>query len=131
MNKGQISLEFLVVLFAMIAMLVIFMPVFAKLFNSSLLMIDVYNVSKKIHEFRANVSLLNTLEDNSSFEMSFDFLYPVTLECKNKEIKFRIMANTLEKELFLPIDLDCDFSEIVNNKTILIKKNEDLNIILN
>lgn len=126
--KAQISLEFLVVLFAMIAILVIFMPVFAKLFNSSLLMIDVYNVSKNIHEFQANVSLLNTLENNSSFEMAFDFLYPVILECKNKEIKFIISANTLEKELFLPLDLDCDFSEIVNNKTILVKKNDLLEI---
>jgi hypothetical protein len=131
MNKGQISLEFLVVLFAMIAILVIFMPVFAKLFNSSLLMIDVYNCSKKIHEFRANVSLLNTLENESSFEMFFDFLYPVILECKNKEVRFIISANTLEKELFLPLDLDCDFSEIVNNKNILVKKNDDLNISIN
>ncbi len=126
--KAQISLEFLVVLFAMVAILVIFMPVFAKLFNSSLLMIDVYNVSKNIHEFQANVSLLNTLENNSSFEMAFDFLYPIILECKDYEVKFIISANNLEKELFLPIDLDCDFSEIVNNKTILVKKNDLLEI---
>ena len=131
MNKGQISLEFLVVLFAMIAILVIFMPVFAKLFNSSLLMIDVYNASKKIHEFRANVSLLNTLENNSSFDMSFDFLYPVTLECNDKKVKFIISSNTLQKELFLPLDLDCNFSENVNNKTILVKKNKKLNITIN
>lgn len=129
-KKGQISLEFLVVLVAMIAILIVFMPVFSKLQKSVLLALDVYSASSKLNEFKTNVSMLNTLETGSSFIFEYKFINGVQFECKDDTVKF-ILANSVQaKELYLDIILNCDYDKNAKINRLLIEKSSqtDINI---
>jgi uncharacterized protein (UPF0333 family) len=129
-KKGQISLEFLVVLVAMIAILIVFMPVFSKLQKSVLLALDVYNASSKLNEFKTNVSMLNTLEQGSSFVFEYRFINNVQFQCKNNIVKF-ILANSVQsKEISLDLALNCDYDQNAKINKLLIEKylQTDINI---
>lgn len=110
MPNAQMSLEFLVILVAMIGILIVFMPVFTKLIKSIDLAIDVYKASQYLNEFKTNVSTLNTLEEGSSFVAEFGFVNPVDLECKNKHFKITVGSTFKPQVLNTALDLDCNFS---------------------
>jgi len=132
-KKGQISLEFLVVLFAMIAILLVFMPVFSKLYKSVLLAVDVYNASNSLQEFKTNVSMLNTLEGGSSFVLELNFVNSVNFSCKDNIVQFIIDGAIRIKSLNIQIALNCDFeSGLIKKSSYLITKisTNDLNISL-
>jgi len=132
-QKAQISLEFLVILVAMIAILIVFLPVFSKLEKGVLLTLDVYNASKYLTEFQSNVSMLNTLEIGSSTLFEIQFIYPSEFLCNNKQITI-ILGNELKtKELSKDLVLNCDFSFKIDKKVrfLLSKASQyDLNISL-
>ncbi len=129
-KKGQISLEFLIVVLAMVSILIIFMPVFVKLMNALLLTIDTYNASKYLQEFQTNVNTLNTLDSGSSFKFELDFIKTAKLICHNNIIKIELNHKNnkiLEREL----SLNCDFDLEINKKiSFLITKSEEY-IVLN
>jgi uncharacterized protein (UPF0333 family) len=132
-KKAQISLEFLVILIAMIAILIVFLPVFSKLEKSVLLTLDVYNASKYLNEFKSNVSMLNTLEIDSSFIFELNFIYDVYFYCQNKQLKLILGNEIKSKALITDLALNCDYSSNIIKKTVIfVKKNSqnDLNISL-
>jgi len=132
-NKAQISLEFLVILVAMIAILIVFLPVFSKLEKSVLLTLDVYNASKYLTEFQSNVSMLNTLEIGSSTLFEMQFIYPADFSCQNNLIKLVLGNEIKTKELSKELALNCDFAFKIDKKaSILLSKASqyDLNISL-
>lgn len=127
MPKAQISMEFLIVLFIMILILLIFMPVFSKLQHSVLLAVDTYNAVKSINDFKANVSILNTLEQGSSFVFIQNYINPVVFKCESSAINLDINSKYLHKELSCKIALNCDFSYKIDKKTsFLVKKDTNI-----
>lgn len=131
MNKAQISLEFLVILVAMIAILIVFLPVFSKLEKSVLLTLDVYNASKYLNEFKADVSMLNTLETGSSFVFNIKFIYSAKFSCEENILKFVLGNDVKSKVLSTELAMNCDFSyDIKKNANFLVTKesSNDLNI---
>jgi len=130
LKKGQISLEFLVLLVAMIAILIVFMPVFGKLQKSVLFALDVYSASSKLNEFKSNVSMLNTLDMGSSFEFDYKFINSVKFECKNNKVNFIISNSDLNKALSLDLSLNCDFDLDTKQTRLFIEKSlqTDINI---
>jgi len=131
-SRAQISMEFLVVLLATIAILIVFMPVFSKLQKSVLLAIDVYNASSSLQEFKTNVSILDSLEKGSSFVFELKFISDVDFKCNDKKAEFFLKNSLQTKTLSLDLDLDCnDFSDTISKKTrYLVSKatQNDLNI---
>lgn len=133
MHKGQISLEFLIVLFVMIAILLIFMPVFSKLQGSLLLALDVYNASKSLQEFQTNVSMLNTLENGSSFTFEQNYIFDANFNCDNNVLTIGLANNYQSKSLSKELALNCNFLTIIDKKVVLLitkQSQYDLNISL-
>ena len=131
MSKGQISLEFLVVLFAMLAILLVFMPVFSKLYSAVLLAVDTYNASNSLQELKTNVSMLSTLEQGSSFTFDLKFIHNVDFICQNRTMEFDIYSNLKTKKLSSKIQLNCNFHfNLKGKETFMANKisTKDLNI---
>jgi len=126
-KKAQISMEFLVILLATVAILVMFMPIFSKLQKSVLFAIDVYNASSSLRELKTNVAILNSLDIGSSFVFELSFINVVDFKCNNKKAEFFLKNSLQTKNLSIDLDLDCDFVSTISKRIRFLVSKSDQN----
>lgn len=125
-EKAQLSMEFLVILLATVVILLVFMPVFIKLEKSTLFAVDVYNASKTLSDLKTGVLLLDTLAEDSTFELDFSFVKPVHFSCSGNiakiDISTDINSETKTKSLETKLALSCVFDKEVKAQNYLVRK---------
>jgi uncharacterized protein (UPF0333 family) len=129
-RKGQISLEFLIIITIMISILVLFMPIFVKVYNATLLSLDVYNAKNFISNFSTKVENLNVLENESYFTISIKPISNYEIKCNESKLSIKSFLGddkNFEKILETELALDCDYENIIADKLTLkiIKKSEN------
>lgn len=119
-------MEFLVILLATVVILLVFMPVFTKLEKSTLFAVDVYNASNSLSDLKTGVLLLDTLAEDSTFELDFSFVKPVHFSCSGNiakiDISTDINSETKTKSLETELALNCDFDKEVKSENYLVRK---------
>jgi len=128
--KGQISLEFLIVLLTMVVLLIMFLPSLGKLHKSSLLALDVYNATTYLNKLDVSLATLNALDVGSSFSIKMNFVYDSDFFCKDNKFGFNLNNSLKQKTLFLETSFNCDFLEHFNKISLFFEKTSqnDLNI---
>gem|GEM_PF-4123679 len=132
-HRGQISLEFLVVICITFALLILFMPIYTKIYDNSLLSLDYFQATKFANEFEKNTALLNTMSDDSYFIQRFDPLNKIELQCSDRNFSLMVIRKSLSKNISRVLPAECDgslqiesYTEIKiskENKIIKVEKN--------
>jgi len=117
--KGQMSLEFLVIVAVSISILLIFMPVFGKAYNSVTYALDLYQASGLIEQIDEDISILNTLNVGSFFTIKSNPMYSYLILCKKNDITITIASDFKKKTLSRTTNMNLDCNEAFSSQTLL------------
>ena len=112
--KGQISMEFLIILAVSIALLLMFMPIYSKVYNSIHLNVDKYVAKKNANDIITKIKILNGMENGSFFTFTVSPTTEYNLICVNKE--FSLNYKEVEKPIKLSYKLPINCNGNLNIK---------------
>jgi len=123
--KGQLSLEYLMIFTAGIALIVFLFPVFTNLYNSAIFALDVKAAESFGYEFQNSVAKLNAFETGSTETISIDILTTWKFSTKENELLIDVSN---KKELSFPLKAHIDLSskEFENSVKFELKKEKDM-----
>lgn len=124
--KGQMSIEFLIIIGICLSLLVIFMPVFINLFDKVIFSLEIYNGTKFMSEMNSKINTLSALSNESYFTIRGPAIKDYNLSCKGDELILIIKYGSSLKDLKKKISLNCETQYLISNQNnIVLKKLDD------
>ena len=125
-KNGQISLEFLMVMLAFLASLLLFLPLLNNLYNAALFRIDVENASAFLQSLEHQIDTFAIMGDGSSSQFSIAPLNRWVVSANGNTLVLTVKSNALQSEkqlsLRFPNNISLQTKEVESKTTIRLVK---------
>ncbi|MCR4335705.1 MAG: hypothetical protein NUV57_04160 [archaeon] len=129
-SNGQLSIEFLLLLTAILAFLSVFTSAFSELEESSLYAIDVQNAKRFVNELNNSSKTLSLLGEGSQKQFSYKIINE--WELKDSPVALIVHSNSGKNiSLQLPENIMLESSKNFKENLIVVLKKENGKLILN
>ncbi len=122
-EKGQISLEFLILIAAFLSAMLLFVPIANKAYNLGIFGIESAKAKNFTKELKQKIEEMNFLGNNSRIEIAANPATEWIVSIENKKIKIKIKNDFLEEEKTIEEEFKIEIEplkieKILNSKTI-------------
>ena len=122
-NRGQVSLEYLIVVGAFLAMLLVFMPLLVQTHHTGLFGIDAVKAEKFTQDFKSAVDELNILGNGSRTKLTANPVDEWSLQISGNKLILTVKSTELERIKKFEVELKNianQLSKTISSKTTFL-----------